>query len=175
VPPPPASDDKRIRQGLKYLFKADSAAVRAAGYLKKLLGIANPPTAASVLKPVVFKVPGHKHKYKGRMTKAQATYLKTQTGTQKMLADAIAEVLINIDHAVLDALEDLGLAQGAPGPAPTPAAKMKALDGLQKGCCTYDDTQQEGITQATCVGGLVGTWKFGPCPPPGKPHGPEKS
>jgi hypothetical protein len=163
---PPASDEVRIRKGLKFLFRASSALIKAAAQLEQLHGNTAPPTVADLLKACSLEAGGAT--YRGKLTQQQHDYLKTQTGSVKQLADAIAKIIIRMDGKVLDAGEDLSKAL-APPRAPKKAAVAESAimagngTGARVGCCTYDATQQNGITQSFCEGGLQGTWAPGLC------------
>jgi hypothetical protein len=104
------------------------------------------------------------------MTEKQADYLTTQTGTEVKFAAAIAKVLLNMDPLVRHALGDLDLALDAPGARRASSLRVGVLDPIQVGCCDYDTTQKDNVSQAFCVGGLQGRWAPGPCdetvPPP---------
>jgi hypothetical protein len=159
---PPVSDDQRIRQGLKFLTKADNAVIRAADYLARLEGTPNSQGVGDLLEVVTFDVAGYT--YKGKMTQEQYEYLQGfTTGSLGKFADALAKMLLNMNGKVVEAREDLR------GALAVPAAKRVALaatgDGTPPtGCCTYGSNQQKnGITQAFCEGGLQGTWSPHPC------------
>jgi hypothetical protein len=156
-------DDKRIRQGLKFLVKADSAVIRAALPLEILEEVPDPLGVGQLLERVHFTV--ERRRYRGRMSKQQYDYLSGKTGSLKEFADAIAKVLIGIDAQVVQALGDLSAALGAPA-----AMRRGAVvdgDGIGvpvTGCCTYDtNLQKEKVSQSFCLGGLQGTWQQGPC------------
>jgi hypothetical protein len=159
---PPVSDDKRIRQGLKFLHKADKALIRANLLLEILEEVSNPQGPAELLHKYTFDVGGKT--YAGTMTQDQSDYLKGYTASQKKFADAIARVLLKMNRDTLKSMTDLEGALVVPGGK----AKAKAPPGtiLQAatGCCTYDDNQQsDGVTKAFCQVGLAGQWSPNPC------------
>jgi hypothetical protein len=174
------SDHEIIKEGLKFLAKADRRAIRAADELWKLTGTANPPTPADLLDRYDFSVEGLM--YHGKMTAEQYNYLTVFQATQKEFADAVAWLLLNLNGAVVDALTHLirGLkAISVAGPSPILAstrARMPAAVVIPPpppvGCCRYDTNQQSnGVTRTFCELGLQGTWDSHPCPPPFRRHG----
>jgi hypothetical protein len=164
--PATVDTNQRIRDGLKFLTKADIAAVRAGDLLQKIEGVPHPAGVADLIQDYTFDVEGIH--YKGRMTQPQHDYLAGKTATLDAFADAIVKIILNMNAAFLDVIGDLNHALGAP-----PARARKAAAVLNGGsvippppvgCCTYDDNeQQDGVTQSFCVGGLQGTWDSNPC------------
>ncbi len=87
-----ASDDERIRKGLRFLTRADKAVIRAAVPLERLTGTVNPPGILDLLHEFSFNVGGNI--YIGVMTQGQYTYLQRYTDSLRNFADAISRVLI---------------------------------------------------------------------------------
>jgi hypothetical protein len=155
-----ATDEQRIRGGLRFLTKADDATIRAAVHLQRLEGTPNPAGVGELLEEFSFDVDGER--FSGWMTQAQYDYLGGQTGNLCEFADAIAKVLVGINSKVLRALSDLsGVINTAPAAAALADGQGECPAPL--GCCTYDSTRDPGITQAFCEGGLQGTWVAGDC------------
>ncbi len=163
-----ASDDERIRKGLRFLTRADKAVIRAAVPLERLTGTVNPPGILDLLHEFSFNVGGNI--YIGVMTQGQYTYLQRYTDSLRNFADAISRVLIKNNGNVVGALTDLSAALDAPAIRNTPVAEHGLVPVPPVGCCTYDTNQQSnGITQTYCEGGLQGQWSPNPCV--GAPHG----
>jgi len=159
---PAVSDNQRIRQGLKFLTKADKVTIRASDPLLRLMGVKNPPKVKDVLAWYAFSIAGND--YQGRMSQEQATYLKKFTTDLKTFADAIARLLIVSNHEVLDAIKDLGAALET-----SEKVKVAGSTALPVGCCSYDTNLETGdMTQSYCEGGLQGTWDPNPCRSDGK-------
>ncbi len=158
----PSSEDERIRKGLKFLTKADSATIRATVILQRLEGVPHPQGTTTLLKRYSFHI-GQKV-YKGVMIKEQHDYLQGYTANPKQFADAIARILLIMNNKILTTLTDLSGALGVPKIGKAPVVAAKILAGTTPGCCVFDtDQQQAGVTQSFCEGGLVGTWTQGPC------------
>jgi hypothetical protein len=154
----PVSEEQRIREGLKFLFQADTAVIKAAVHLLILQGKPKPPTAARLLERFSFRVEGRV--YGGKMTRQQRDYLSRHTGDPEEFADAIAKILVNCNALVRHAVRDLDKALDKP----RGSRLGGVLDKAKLGCCTFDDNQQEeNITQSFCKGGLQGQWQEGPC------------
>jgi hypothetical protein len=172
---PPTSDDKRIREGLKFLTRSDKTVIRAAVLLEKLEGITNPQGPADLLKEFSFEV--STSFYRGRMTQEQYTYLQGCTDTLRKFADAISRILLKMNGKVVNALTDLSSALDVP----TSKVRVVALGGgigpPPTGCCTYDTNQQsDGVSQSFCEVGLQGQWSQNPCvgQPPTKGRSPAR-
>ncbi|MBI3409374.1 MAG: hypothetical protein HY040_13620 [Planctomycetes bacterium] len=164
-----ASDHQIIKEGLKFLTKADRRAIRAADELWKLTGTANPPTPADLLDRFDFSVAGHP--YHGKMTAEQYNYLAAFQATQKKFADAVAWVLLNLNGAVVHALSDLIRGLKASATLSTASGRKAVAVVIPPpppvGCCRYDTNQQSnGVTRTFCELGLQGNWDSHPCPPP---------
>ncbi len=163
-----ASDDQRIRKGLKFLTQADKAVIRAAVPLERLTGTMNPPGIHDLLDEFFFNVSGNI--YRGVMTQGQYAYLQGYTNSLANLADAIARVLIQNNSNVVGALTDLSAALDAPAIQNAAVTAQSGVPVPPVGCCTYNTNQQSnGITQTYCEGGLQGQWSHNPCV--GAPHG----
>jgi hypothetical protein len=161
------SEDQRIRKGLKFLCKADRRAVKAAVQLEKLTGLCDPPGVGEVLQWYRFTVQGKR--YEGRMSRKQYEQLKGHVGSKKAFADAIADVILSLNNAVVDALK--ALSKGLCGTqAAVAAAALTGEDGdggvfdPPLGCCNYDtNLQKDDVTEYICEVALLGEWKEGPC------------
>ncbi len=157
---PTATDDERIRQGLKFLYKADRTIIRAAVHLEQLAEIPFPQGPDELLQRVTFKV--GKAEYVGKMTEEQADYLDNYRGSVKQFADAVSRVILNMDQQGYAALIDLSGALVAP-----PRDKESELSGgitpPPTGCCYFDNTHQDNVTESYCKGGLLGSWDQNPC------------
>jgi len=170
-----ASDDQRIREGLKFLTQADKAVIRASVPLEILTGTVNPPGIRDLLDQFFFNVSGNI--YGGVMTQAQFTYLQGYTDSLTSFADAISRVLIKNNGNVVDALNALSAALDAPIIQHAAGAAQSGVPVPPVGCCNYDSTQCDGITQTYCQTGLQGQWSSHPCvgQPPGKRSNPGRS
>jgi hypothetical protein len=171
----PPTDEERIRKGLIYLSKKDRRVVRAAARLKRLEGISDPAEPGDVLGWFLFEVddtqPGETKEFGGRMTLAQYEFLKGHQGSLKDFADNLALVIVRLDHAVVQALNDLGKGLNAvdvPVLASVTAGDSDSGgDQLALGTCLYDSNlQANDVTKDTCEGGLQGSWTQNPGVPP---------
>jgi hypothetical protein len=165
---PPSSDDQRIRKGLKFLTKADTAVIRAAVVLEKLEGDPSPQGPADLLHLYAFDV-GAK-RYAGRVTTEQNDYLQGYTGNQRKFADALARILLSMNRQVPDIIKALSKSLKPPTRASGTRVPNGGITPPPLGCCTYDNTKQDGVSQSFCEGGLQGHWDQNPCPrhTPGK-------
>ncbi|MGO9469993.1 MAG: hypothetical protein ACLQIB_21785 [Isosphaeraceae bacterium] len=161
------SDDQRIREGLKFLTQADKAVIRASRPLEILTGTVNPPGIRDLLDQFFFSVSGNI--YGGVMTQAQFTYLQGYTDSLANFADAISRLLIKNNGNVVEALTAASAALDAPVVQHGAATAQGGVPVPQVGCCNYDSTQCDGITQTYCQTGLQGQWSSHPCV--GLPHG----
>jgi hypothetical protein len=159
---PPNNEDRRVREGLKFLTQADKAVIRAAGPLHRLVAEPQPQGIAELLEEFSFDVGDNS--YVGRMTEAQAAYLRGYRGSLEQFADAIAGLLVKMNARVVDALTGLSGALDVPAGPRASMARNAGIGEAATGCCTYDNTQQDGITETFCVVGLQGTWDPNPCP-----------
>jgi hypothetical protein len=155
----PATDEKMIKQGLRFLARADAVAIRAAAALLKLQGAASVPTAAGLLKPYTFDVGKGEYRFSGRMTRQQADYLSTQTASLLKFGHALQKILVNSNHKVNRAVADLDAALGSGKPRMADGL----LSSLRLGCCVYDETMEENVSKTYCINGLQGDWTDGPC------------
>ncbi len=94
-----------IRTGLKLLFEANKAILRAALPLDRLQGLGFPPTAAQALVPHSFTIDDNS--FKGRMTKEQWKYLDKHMGSLKECGHAVAKLLSAVHVQASQALKDL--------------------------------------------------------------------
>jgi hypothetical protein len=162
----PASDDQRIRSGLKFLTKADRRFIKAAAQLEKLAGVSSPPSAGDLLHKFRFEVAGNR--YKGRMTQEQHDSLVGHQGSLFDFANAIADLILILNNALLCALDALTKGWEATKVS-CPAIESKpdvsqVIGGVATGCCTYDtNLQKNGVTQSFCESGLQGHWDPQPC------------
>ena len=158
---PPNNDDRRVREGLKFLTRADKAVIRAALPLEQLVEEPNPQGIAELMAEFSFAVGDNS--YGGRMTEAQAAYLQGYLGNVEQFADAIARLLLKMNAQVVKALTDLSCALDVPA-GPRAAVALDSGVGVPAtGCCTYDSTQQDGVSQTFCEVGLQGQWDPNPC------------
>jgi hypothetical protein len=172
VPPSvPPTDEERIRKGLIFLSIADRRAIKAAVRLEKLAGVSDPPEPSDVLGWFLFEVadtqPGETKEFGGRMTQAQFEFLKGHQGSLKEFADNLAKVIVSLDHAVVQALNDLSQGLNAVDVPVHVSAKVDDTDGgvvdPPLGSCDYDDHLKAfDVTQDTCEGGLQGSWSQNP-------------
>lgn len=158
---PSNNDDRRVREGLKFLAQADKAVIRAALPLERLVEEADPQGVAELMSEFSFDVDDNS--YLGRMTEAQAAYLQGYLGSVEQFADAIAGLLVKINASVVAALTDLSHALEVPAGPRASVALNSGIGVPATGCCTYDSTQQNGVTQTFCQAGLQGQWNPNPC------------
>lgn len=158
----PNNDDRRVREGLRFLAKADRAVIRAALPLERLVEEPEPQGIAELMSAFSFDVGDNS--YLGQMTEAQAAYLQGYLGSVEQFADAIASLLVKMNAKVVDALTDLSCALEVPAGPRAGVASNSGIDVPATGCCTYDSTQQNGVTQTFCQVGLQGQWNPNPCP-----------
>jgi hypothetical protein len=163
MPPKDDDDIKRIRGGLKFLLKANKAAIKAASLLQQVLEDPSPADADALIKSFTYKVDGSQ--YEGRATKHQHEYLAGQTASARKFADAISRILIKMDAGYQSALKNLCNSLSSPAGKKSDAkAIAPAVADPQKGCCVYDSTEAPNVTKAFCYGGLQGSdWYPGPC------------
>ncbi len=166
------TDDERIRRGLTFLSLADRRIIKAAVQIAKLLGPDDPPDVGDLLFWFRFRV--DRTRYSGRMTEEQYDYLKGHQGSLLEFANAIADIILNLNDVVVETLKSLdkGLTAPRSGAAAASAGVESPLEYYGTpplGCCRYDtNLQRPEVLQSTCEGPLAGTWTVGPCPP-GKP------
>jgi hypothetical protein len=157
----PNNDDRRVREGLRFLTQANKAVIRAALPLERLVEEPNPQGIAELVVEFSFAVGDNS--YMGRMTEAQAAYLQGYQGSVEQFADAIARLLVKMNARVVAALTDLSRALDVPAGPRASVALDSGIGVPATGCCTYDSTQQDGVTQTFCVVGLQGQWDSNPC------------
>ncbi len=149
-------DDTRIREGLKFLSRADIAVIRSSVPLERLEE--DPVSSiADLLKVAEFHVDGTL--YRGRMTHTQSRYLGSYTASLRQFADAIARILLHMNDRILDALWDLESALLAIPKGTKPKLVNLPIAVPATGTCIYDTGKQaSGLTQSFCETGLQGTW-----------------
>ena len=164
-----ASDDDRIRTGLKFLEQENKLIIKS---IALLLPPGTPHlTPGQLLCWFTFHV-SSKH-YAGRLTQDQANILYGYVGgTLKQFADAIANLITCMNTAVNDpktgAIAVLANALGGcPTVTTTTTTGQFSIGGVPlpvTGCCSYDTNQKKnGVTSDFCTSGLAGDWDPSPC------------
>src|SRR5262249_22203433 len=107
---PVTDNGQRIRKRLSFLSLANRRVVKAAVQIAKLAGTDDPPDAGDLLSWFRFEVEGIR--YGGRMTQRQYNYLERHQGSLHGFANAIADIILNLNYIVVQTLRclDRGLA-----------------------------------------------------------------